>query len=140
LHDLGKPILMTLFPEPFRAVVEDARRRAVTIRQAEWDTVGITHDLVGDLYAQSVHFPERLRRGMRFHHQPEIVPGRPSIEVFVHVADAVINGLGIGESGNGAAPDLVPGAVELLGLQESELPELAETSCQRLDEELSMLL
>lgn len=140
LHDLGKPILMTLFPDRFRAVVEDTKQRAVTIRQAEWDILGITHDLVGDLYAQSVRFPERLRQGMRFHHQPKVVPGRPSIEVFVHVADAVINQMGIGESGNCAPPDLVPGAIDLLGLRASQLPQLAETSCQRLDEELSMLM
>jgi putative nucleotidyltransferase with HDIG domain len=140
LHDLGKPIMMTIAPEGYEAVIREVKARKVTPRQAEWDILGITHDLVGELYSRSVHFPARLGQAMRHHHVPEIVPSQPRIEVFVHVADVVINELGIGMLWGGAPPPLQPGAMELLGLQTADLMTLAEKSCQNLDAELALLL
>jgi putative nucleotidyltransferase with HDIG domain len=140
LHDLGKPIMMTIVPDHYKGVIDAVKAKKITQRQAEWDDLGITHDLVGELYAKSVHFPDRLGQAMRRHHVPEIVPGQPRIEVFVHVADVAINRLGIGVLGEGWALDYVDGAIELLGLKESDLAPLAETSCQNLDADLALLL
>ncbi len=140
LHDLGKPIMMTIAPQEYEAVIQEVKVRRITPRQAEWETLGITHDLVGELYAKSVHFPTRLGQAMRYHHVPEIVPSQPRIEVFVHVADVVINQLGIGVLWGASPPDCQAGALELLGLKMEGLLTLAEKSCQNLDAELALLL
>ena len=140
LHDIGKAILVEIDPNLFVNVLTRANDRKLTFLQAEKVMFGVGHDHIGRLYAQRLHFPERLVVAIAGHHQPQSQTEHPTIDMFVHVADAIVNHLQIGDSGNAVPPSVSPGATARLGIEKSQLSDLIAKACSRIDEILEMLL
>jgi HD-like signal output (HDOD) protein len=115
LHDLGRLILYSYFPEESRSILSQARSANSLLYRQENDQLGCNHTHVAKHLLQQWKLPMVLENNVFFHHSPSEAP-QPVPATLVHVADIITNGLGIGTSGERFVPPLDHAAWENLGL------------------------
>jgi putative nucleotidyltransferase with HDIG domain len=120
LHDIGRPLLLTLFPDYFTEAAAYAQEKRVCWLAAERATLNITHDVLGDTFARASFFPNRLQAGIADHHEPDLSADPVGLDVVVHLADyLVITSTRVGP-GDLPPPPLAPGTFARLGLDEDQ--------------------
>ncbi len=68
LHNLGVFILLGVYRERYRKVLDEARRRRRDLRALEEVTFGNSHVKIGALYAQRWRFPPAIVQAIKLHH------------------------------------------------------------------------
>lgn len=103
LHDIGRLVLVTRFPQEYAAVLEHERLNNCDLVQAERKVLGLDHAVVGRALAQHWKFPELIQRAIGNHHAPmrDDLGDIPSV---VHVANVIVHALDLG----GEEDELVP--------------------------------
>lgn len=138
LHDVGKLVMARfLEPECLRLLQSAAETGGVSRRQSEFEILGVDHGELGALIAQHWQLPERLVKGIQYHHVP--AESADPIANVVHVADIVANRVDARRAGRELAANVCPpdpAALESLKLGEPELEELAAAVDERLGEVL----
>ncbi len=115
LHDLGRLILYSYFPEESLNILSRARSSDTLLYLQENDHLGCNHTHVVKQLLQRWKLPMVLENNVFFHHSPREAQ-QPVPATLVHLADIITNGLGIGTSGERFVPPLDPAAWENLGL------------------------
>jgi HD-like signal output (HDOD) protein len=115
LHDLGRLILYSYFPEKSRNILCRARSSDTLLYLQEGDDLGCNHTHVIKHLLQQWKLPMVLENNVFFHHRPHDAQ-QPIPATLVHLADIMTNGLGIGTSGERFVPPLDFTAWESLGL------------------------
>jgi len=115
LHDLGRLILYSYFPEESLNILSRARSSDTLLYLQENDHRGWNHTHVVKYLLQQWKLPMVLENNVFFHHSP-CEAQQPVPATLVHLADIITNGLGIGTSGERFVPPLDPAAWENLGL------------------------
>lgn len=94
LHDAGRLVLATAFPESFRRIWGVARRRQVSALIIEEEEYGATHQEVGAYLFGLWGLPAPVVRAVANHHQPALADGRTfGVTSAVHVGDWLARGL-----------------------------------------------
>ena len=123
LHDLGRLILYTYFPDDSLNVLARSRNRNKLLYEAEKDYLGCDHALLGMKLMQQWKLPLILENCVLYHHKPsqaqQVVPAS-----IVHLSDIVANSLGIGSSGERYVPPLDDNAWENLELSPSSFESI----------------
>ena len=93
LHDVGKLILVTNFPEEFETAIKKARAEHIPHYMAEAEIIGTTHAEVGSYLLGLWGLPDEIIDPIANHHRPR----RSSESAFsaltaVHVANAMVDG------------------------------------------------
>jgi len=70
LHDLGRVLLASHFPEEFDKCIAYSREKKVAPRIAERYVLGIDHSAIGGYLATRWELPESLTAMIRYHHAP----------------------------------------------------------------------
>jgi len=101
LHDVGKVVLGTFVEIDSRPIVHMAFKDGLSFEVAERAVLGIDHAEVGAALLEYWQLPDSIVQVVRWHHQPEEVPGDPYVTDLVHAADSlsVECGLGTGVDG-----------------------------------------
>ncbi len=132
LHDVGRLVLYSRSPEKAREVfksVQDGRR---LLREGEKEVLGFDHTEIGEALLRCWNYPANLIQTIRFHHQP-ISSGAFQLEAsLVHVADALVNAMQLGSSGERFVPPLQWQAWERLSLP----MEILESTMESVDEQI----
>ena len=115
LHDLGRLILYSYFPDQSRSILSRARSSDNLLYLQENDHLGCNHTHVVRHLLQQWKLPMVLENNVYFHHSPGEAQ-QPVPATLVHLADIMTNGLGIGTSGELFVPPLDHEAWENLGL------------------------
>ncbi len=115
LHDLGRLILYSYFPEESLNILSRARSSDTLLYLQENDHLGCNHTHVVKQLLQRWKLPMVLENNVFFHHSP-CEAQQPVPATLVHLADIITNGLGIGTSGERFVPPLDHAAWESLGL------------------------
>lgn len=115
LHDLGRLILYSYFPEESRRILSQARASDSLLYRQENDHLGCNHTHVAKQLLQQWKLPMVLENNVFFHHNPSEAQ-QPIPATLVHIADIITNGLGIGTSGERFVPPLDQSAWENLRL------------------------
>jgi HD-like signal output (HDOD) protein len=115
LHDLGRLVTFIYFPDEALAVMRHAATKSVCLYAAENDLFGCHHGHIGKYILNQWRLPLILENNVCFHHDPMNAPD-PAAAALVHVADLLVNALGIGTSGERFVPPLDPKAWEAAGL------------------------
>ena len=107
LHDIGKLVLVTRFPQEYAEVIAYRAEHDCYMLVAEGVVLGIDHTAVGRALAEHWKFPALMQKSIANHHAPDAqdfgdIPG------LVHVADAIMHALDL----TGQEHDLVPLIVE----------------------------
>jgi putative nucleotidyltransferase with HDIG domain len=138
LHDIGRLVLVTRFPEEYAAVLAFQRREDCGLLQAERATLGVDHTLVGRALAQHWKFPDLILRAIGNHHAPmrEDLGDIPSV---IHVANAIVHALDLDGGPDEPVPPLAQDAwnslrIDAAGLRRvfAETEAEFETACQIL--------
>jgi HD-like signal output (HDOD) protein len=115
LHDLGRLILYSYFPEESCNILSRARSADMLLYLQENDSLGCNHTHIVKQLLQQWKLPMVLENNVFFHHDPCEAP-QPVPATLVHLADIMTNGLGIGTSGERFVPPLDNNAWDGLGL------------------------
>jgi putative nucleotidyltransferase with HDIG domain len=125
LHDVGRLVLMLQAPESAQAVFELYQREKILLRDAEKKILGFDHQQIAAELLQSWSYPAALVQAVAFHHTPDSSVAKMEASV-VHIADHLVNAMGIGSSGEQFVSTLDDKAWATLGLSSEILARLIE--------------
>jgi putative nucleotidyltransferase with HDIG domain len=130
LHDIGRLVLVTRFPEEYAAALAFQRQEDCGVLQAERATLGLDHAVVGRTLAQYWKFPVLIQRAIGNHHAPmrDDLGDIPSV---VHVANVVVHALDLEGDPDELVPALGQDAWDSLRLDAAKLRRVfADTEAQ----------
>jgi putative nucleotidyltransferase with HDIG domain len=125
LHDVGRLVLLSQAAESAQAVFELYQREKMLLREAEKKVLGYDHQQIASELLQSWSYPPVLVQAVAFHHTPSLSGAKLEAAV-VHVADHLVNAMGIGSSGEQFVPPLDDKAWSILGLGSDVLAKMIE--------------
>ncbi len=118
LHDIGRVIIYKYFPEQAKALLSQCMTSEKLLHREENNFLGCKHTDISRYVLQEWNFPSVLEDNIFYHHNP-MAANEPVHAAIVHLADIIVNGLGIGSSGEKFVPPLNNEAWEYLGLPSS---------------------
>jgi HD-like signal output (HDOD) protein len=118
LHDIGRLIVYKYFPEQAKNVLSASRASNGLLYEAEEVDLGCRHTDIGKYLLREWKLPPALESNIFYHHNPSSAPD-PTSATIVHLADIIVNGLGMGSSGEILVPPLDCAAWDGLGLSTS---------------------
>jgi putative nucleotidyltransferase with HDIG domain len=116
LHDIGRLVLVTCFPEQSRRVAMFQRELDCHCGHAEQEILGLDHAMVGAALARRWKFAPMIQQAIALHHQPATSPREPLVDL-VHVADVTAHALDLCGDPCELVPPLDAQAWGSLGLQ-----------------------
>ncbi len=120
LHDLGRVLLFIYFPEDSLNILSYSRDSDKLLFEVENEYLGCNHTHFGKHLMQHWNLPATLENNIFYHHNPSAAEHKIPATI-VHLADIIVNALGIGCSGEQFVPPLDYKAWEELGLANSVL-------------------
>ncbi len=136
LHDIGKLVLASRFPEHFAGVLDYQKQHDCHMNEAERQVLGFDHTQIGAALAKQWKFSPDISEGVAGHHAPEARSAASMADV-IHLADLMAHVLDFTSSENDLAPDLSEIAWQRLGLNWEDFKRLmAEVEAQSQDAEL----
>lgn len=127
LHDIGKLIICCFMPEDHRAIRALAKEKGCSDLEAEKETIGYSHTLVGTMLAESWKLPLLIRTAIADHHSPGS-PDSPGSQysALVHVANYLsVKTFDPDVLKSGAGSILQPEVLDQLELSEEDLETLS---------------
>jgi HD-like signal output (HDOD) protein len=103
VHDVGKIVMASTFPEHFAEIHRQAASSAQDLLALENAVLGMDHCLVGALYLKNHNLPDLLVQTAQYHHHPQQAGRHQTIVAAVQIADLLVRDSCIGLSGNPAA-------------------------------------
>ena len=101
IHDVGKIVMSSVFPEHFHAIYyAPPGPRRLELIEIEKEILGMDHAELGALYLQKQRLPDVFVEVARFHHHSEAAQKYTKTVAAVEVADLMIRHTKIGDSGN----------------------------------------
>lgn len=134
LHDIGKVILYQYFPELAKILLSQCISSGKMVHQEESKYLGCRHTDISRYLLKEWNFPSILEDNIFYHHDP-MYANEPVQAAILHLADIIVNGLGIGTSGELFVPPLNNEAWERLGLP----PSSFEVIIRQANHQLSAL-
>lgn len=113
LHDLGRLILYLYFTDESRNILSRSRHNQTLLYAEETNYLGCDHAQVGKQLMEQWKLPLILENSVLYHHNPSEAQ-QPIPAAIVHLADIIVNSLGIGSSGEKYVPPLDTAAWENL--------------------------
>jgi putative nucleotidyltransferase with HDIG domain len=138
LHDIGRLVLVTRFPDRYRTVLLLRAEQDCDLIEAERAVLGVDHVDAGVALARHWNFSDTMVQAIAFHHQPE-ASGAGFLATIVHVASAVVHALDLAGDSDEMVPRVSAVAWTALGLSElAWLQAFHETELQY--EEMTAIL
>lgn len=126
VHDIGKMIIDQYLNEDFIKICSRVEAGGISMYDAEFEILGVSHTHIGGWLARKWNFPQPLVNTIVYHHHPVSGGSDTRLISIVHLGDAVARLAKIGSGGDDLQPPIHPSVWPLLELQESQLPELIE--------------
>jgi HD-like signal output (HDOD) protein len=118
LHDIGRLILFIYFPEEALGALRQARQTSDQLCRVEKMRLACHHGHIGKYLLDRWRLPLIIENAVSFHHEPSDAPD-PVPAAIVHLADLMVNALGVGTSGERLVPPLDARAWDALELSPS---------------------
>lgn len=139
LHDIGRMVLASGFPEHYAQVVDYCVREGTTLGEAELRVLGVDHQRVGQLLGEAWKFPVAIQRAIGQHHVP------PNTELanlagLIHAANAVVQALDLGSSEHTAVPRLHDATWTSLHISFEQLQEACRETEAQFEETCQLLI
>ena len=120
LHDLGRLILYLYFTKESRDILSCSRTSQKLLHEVEQNYLGCDHAQLGQHLMEQWKLPLILENSVLYHHNPSEAQ-QPLPAAIVHLADIIVNSLGIGSSGEKFVPPLDTAAWKHLDLPISSI-------------------
>jgi len=125
LHDVGRLVLLSQASEWVQKVFACYQSERILLRDAEKKILGYDHPQIAGELLQSWSYPPVLVQAVAFHHAPSQSAAKLDAAA-VHIADHLVNAMGIGTSGEQFVPPLDERAWNLFGLAPDALEKIVE--------------
>jgi putative nucleotidyltransferase with HDIG domain len=139
LHDIGRLVLVTGHPQPYRDVVEWRLRHNTDWLDAERAVLGLDHVDAGVALADHWNFSDTMRQAIAYHHAPDAM-GAGFLASIVHVADAIAHALDIAGEDTERVPRVNGVAWDAMGLNEEAYLHLFRETEQQFEEMSTVLM
>lgn len=135
LHDIGRAVLSTAYPEDYHAALTSARKRRVDVSVCEREMFGITHAELTREVLREWRTPDSVREAAWPHElAPErVAPAARRNAVTIGLADRLSHALLLGDSGNAMLLDY-SAHLTVLGLGEDQVSPALEQAIERTSE------
>jgi putative nucleotidyltransferase with HDIG domain len=100
VHDVGKIVMASTFPEHFMEICRRRTESALDLPELEREVLGMDHAELGAIYLKRQALPDVFIEIAQFHHTPRRAPNHVNIVAAVQVADLLVRYAKIGDSGN----------------------------------------
>ncbi|HDP70453.1 MAG TPA: HDOD domain-containing protein [Actinobacteria bacterium] len=124
LHDVGKLVLSDYVKEEYEKITDALTSQNSTFLDAERAVLGFEHQEIGMKISEKWNLPEKIVEAIGFHHNPTEAKIDPLLVSIVHVADFICLSLGIGIGADGMLYALEGKALEIVGINSTELDGL----------------
>jgi HD-like signal output (HDOD) protein len=122
IHDIGKLLFIRLFKEKYFEVIQEVMIKNITLKQAEKDMFGVSHEFAGGLLADKWHLPPSIKKIITMHganHE------RIDTQIAcVNLADSIASALELGNPGYDYISQPNPNIWNLLKLPKGALSNL----------------
>lgn len=95
LHNVGKVVLATAFPQEFAQIVEASYTNTDQVCEAERTLIGWDHARIGGYYLQRHQLSAEITDAVLYHNNPEAAPNHAFYAAAVQVADQLVRYAGI---------------------------------------------
>jgi putative nucleotidyltransferase with HDIG domain len=134
LHDIGRLIIYQYFPDQAKTLLNLAATSDKLLYQLENSYLGGKHTFIGKYLLKTWKLPFELENNVFYHHNPSAAH-HPVKATIVHLADIMVNSLGLGSSGERFVPPLDYKAWDNLGIS----PSSFETTIRHATHQLASL-
>jgi putative nucleotidyltransferase with HDIG domain len=138
LHDIGRLVLVTRFPEQYAGAMAYRKEKDCYMIEAERAVLEVDHAVVGRSLAEYWKFPLIMQRAISNHHNP-MGEDMSDIPALVHVADATAHALDLTKDEDDLVPVVSEDAWKSLGLEAAvfrqtcrDIEDEFEEACQIL--------
>jgi putative nucleotidyltransferase with HDIG domain len=115
LHDIGRLVIYQYFPDQAKTLMHMAVTSDKPLYHLEKSCLGGKHTLIGKYLLKTWKLPLELEDNVFYHHNPSAAH-HPVKATIVHLADIMVNALGLGSSGERFVPPLDYKAWDNLGI------------------------
>jgi len=105
LHDIGRLVVYRYFPGHAKRLWTRSAESGKLLYHEEPACLGCRHTDIGKFLLRKWKLPPALENNVAYHHRPSMAPN-PVHAGIVHVSDILVNGMGIGTSGEQYVPPL----------------------------------
>jgi putative nucleotidyltransferase with HDIG domain len=134
LHDIGKVIISTEFPEEAALVEGIIEKEGLSVYEAEEKVLGVSHARVGRWLCEEWNLPNKLTDPIAYHHKPYMSELVKIPTAIVHVADALVRANGFGFAGDDLVPQIDHRAWEMLRISDGQLGEIIKEMSEQLED------
>jgi putative nucleotidyltransferase with HDIG domain len=120
LHDIGRLVLITRFPQQYEAAIAHRAGADCDMLQAERAVLGLDHAVVGRALAEHWKFPPLIQRAIAHHHAP-MAQDLGAVPSVVHVANAIVHALDLNGQPDECVPPVAQDAWNSLGIDPAGL-------------------
>ncbi|MCX8069312.1 MAG: HDOD domain-containing protein [Thermodesulfovibrionales bacterium] len=138
LHDIGKVILNLKYPQEYRTILNNSKKKNTSIYDEEKDFYGVTHADIGAWLVHKWNFPLVLIESIKYHHNPMQSKNAKTHCCIVNLADIIIKAFGFGYSGDDLIPLLDPSILTILKIDENILREIIKEVFNEIEDEDSL--
>ncbi len=131
LHDIGRLIIYKYFPAQARSLLYRAKNSGNLLYEEESSLLGSKHTIIGKYLLKKWKLPFSLENNIFYHHNPSNAQD-PVQAGIVHLADIIVNSLGIGSSGEKFVPPLDNEAWDRLDLMPSSFEMVIRQATHQL--------
>lgn len=139
LHDLGKLLLYQCASEEFSQALQTVALRKVPLRLALKETVGISHNALGELLAEQWKMPPAICGVIRYVHTGMNNDKPDELVAAVHIASIAAQMFGFGSSSEEIIPEPNEAAWKTLNLPDNIFTKLQERIIQDYEGTLDSL-
>ena len=139
LHDIGRLVLVTMYPEPYAEAIAKSVQDDIDLLDAERAVLGIDHVAAGLKLAEQWKFSDTIMMAISHHHDPDTV-GAGVLAHIVHVANAIVHALDMVGDAKEAVPPLSPVAWKAMGLSEEAYVHVFRETEVQFDEIAAALI
>ncbi|HAP35411.1 MAG TPA: phosphohydrolase [Bacteroidetes bacterium] len=124
LHDIGRLIIVSKIPEYAERVFSLAAASATPLYKVEREVLGFDHAKVGSALIQLWKLPKSFEEIILFHHNPTNAKQFELETSVIHIADAIVHAMSLGNSGELFVPPINEKAWTTIGLSIDVLPNI----------------
>jgi putative nucleotidyltransferase with HDIG domain len=139
LHDIGRLVLVTAYPDAYRMVIDLRASQAGGWAAAERAVLGIDHVDAGVALAEHWNFSDIMRQAIAYHHAPDL-QGAGFLSAIVHVANAIAHALDLSGEPDDVVPRLSDVAWDAMGLNEEAYLHLFHETEQQFEDMSAILI
>lgn len=124
LHDMGSLVFYSKLPEVAKKFLIRCKENKENLSDVEVELLGMSHATVGAHLMKEWGLPQNIYEPVAFHHQPLGSEEFANETAILHLADYIVDELGLGNSGEFAPPLIHPGIMKRFKLKKSPAKEI----------------